>query len=168
MTPKIIVIAARGRNREIGKNNKLPWHIPAELQHFKRYTLGRTILMGRKTAESLGKALPQRNNLVLTHADSAPFPNMIPVSSLEEALEFTVANDGSELVIIGGEDVYRQFIHRADKLIITYVSTIVLGADAFFPEVDESVFEITKTEPHLNDNGPDYAIWTYERLDRAR
>ena len=166
MSVKIIMVAAHGKNREIGRGNKLPWRIPAEMQHFKRYTLGRTILMGRKTAESLGSALKQRNNLVLTHGDTAPYPDMIPVSTLQEAVEFTRSRGGSELVIIGGEEVYRQFIEQADKLIISYVSIEIPDADAFFPEIPEDLFEMTSAVPHLSDTPsiPDFSVWTFERF----
>lgn len=166
MSPKIVILAAHGRNREIGKDNTLPWNIPAEMKHFKRSTIGRTVLMGRKTAQSLGGALKNRTNLVLTHGDTAPYRDMIPVASLEEALEHV---EGSELVIIGGEQVYRQFIDRADKIVVSYISIDVEGADAFFPEINLDIFEQTGAEPHLSEmpDTPDFAIWTFERKDRS-
>lgn len=163
MSPKIVIVAAHGRNREIGKDNKLPWSIPAEMKHFRRTTLGRTLLMGRKTAESLGGALKQRTNLVLTRSNTVPYEGMIPVASLKEALEHAT-KDNSDLLIIGGEEVYRQFVDQADTLIISYVSVDVPDADAFFPEIDDALFVQTSAVPHLSDNeAPDFAVWTFER-----
>lgn len=124
----ISMVAAMGRNREIGRNNELPWNVPSEMALFKRATIGKTILMGRNTAQSLPCRLPRRTNLVLTRT-SAPHKGQVSVRSIEEALAFA---DG-ELVIIGGEQLYKAALPLAGKLYLSYLDLAVEGADKFFP-----------------------------------
>jgi len=158
--PKIVLLAAYARNRAIGRNNTLPWSIRSEMAHFRRVTMGHTVLMGRHTAESIGSALKGRKNLVLTHRDTAPYSGQRAVRSLQDALKQT---EGDTLIVIGGEQLYRQCLPLADELIITYVAMDVPDADAFFPEIDET-FEQLSAEPHLSDSDePDYAIWRFQR-----
>lgn len=163
MSKKIILVAAFGVNREIGKDNALPWKIPAEMAHFRRTTMGKTILMGSKTALSIGKVLPGRKNLVLTTKGKAPFAGQIAVDSIETALKHT---DGDELLIIGGQSLYEQFMPLADELIISHIDVEVPGADAFFPAIDEDV-EFTQTYADVrlsnDENIPHFAIWHFRR-----
>lgn len=161
MTPTIVIVAAHGRHRELGRQNTIPWTIKEDMRHFRRVTMGKTVLMGRKTAESIGRPLSGRKNLILTRGDTPPYPGQSVVHSLEEALAQT---DGDELMVIGGGEVYAQTLPLADKLIITYVAIDVPDADTFFPEVDQSLFTMTSAVPHMSETAdPSYAFWTFQR-----
>ncbi len=131
--PKLILVAALDRAGAIGRGNALPWHLPDDLKRFKARTLGHAVLMGRKTAESIGRALPGRVNLVLTRGGRAPFDGQVAVGSLDEAR--ARAGD-APLVVIGGAEVYALALPRADALWLTRVDVEVAGADAFFPSLD--------------------------------
>ena len=131
----VSLIAALDRNFAIGRGNALPWHLPDDLRRFKALTLGKPILMGRKTAESLGRALPKRRNLVLTRSGRAPFEGMQAVASLDEAIA-QAAGEAGELCVIGGGEVYALALPRATQLHLTWVDTTVDQADAFFPRFD--------------------------------
>ena len=131
----VSLIAAVDRNFAIGKGNALPWHLPDDLKRFKALTLGKPILMGRKTAESLGRALPKRRNLVLTRSGAVPFDGMQAVASLEDAIAIA-SIDGDELCIIGGGEIYALALPHATQLYLTHVDTVVADADAFFPRFD--------------------------------
>jgi dihydrofolate reductase len=146
MTPEIVLLAAMDRRRGIGLRGGLPWHLPDDLKRFKRVTTGRTILMGRKTAQSIGRALPQRRNLVLTRASSLPFDGMEVVPSLDAALG--LSPDG--LVVIGGGEVYAIALPRATRLDLTLVDAEV-GADVFFPEYDPLQWREVSREHHPAD-----------------
>jgi dihydrofolate reductase len=131
---RVSLIAALDRRHAIGKGNTLPWHLPDDLKRFKALTLGKTVLMGRKTADSLGRALPKRRNLVLTRNGRAPFDGMQAVSSLEEALVIANADAGDELCVIGGGELYALALPLATHMHLTHVDVAVEGADAFFPD----------------------------------
>ncbi|MEF9977376.1 MAG: dihydrofolate reductase [Thermomonas sp.] len=131
----VSLIAALDRNFAIGKGNALPWHLPDDLKRFKALTLGKPILMGRKTAESLGRALPKRRNLVLTRSGAVPFDGMQAVASLEDAIAIA-SIDGDELCVIGGGEIYALALPHATRLHLTHVDTAVEDADAFFPHFD--------------------------------
>ncbi len=135
----VSLIAALDRNHAIGKGNALPWHLPDDLKRFKALTLGKPILMGRKTAESLGRALPKRRNLVLTRAGRVPFDGMQVVTSLDEALEIA-GRDGEELCVIGGGELYALALPQATHLHLTHVDASVEGADVFFPRFDAAAW----------------------------
>ncbi len=130
---RVSLIAALDRHSAIGRGNLLPWHLPDDLRRFKALTLGKPVLMGRRTAESLGRALPGRRNLVLTRGGQAPFPGMQAVASLEQALALAAEAGGDELCVIGGGQVYALALPQATHLHLTHVQTAVEGADAFFP-----------------------------------
>lgn len=131
--PRISLIAALDRRRAIGRGNALPWRLPDDLKRFKTLTLGRPVLMGRRTAESLGRALPGRENLVLTRSGRVPFSGMRAVASLADAFAAALAAEAPELCVIGGGEVYALALPQADALHLTHVDTEVEGADAFFP-----------------------------------
>lgn len=147
----ISLIAALDRNRGIGKDNDLPWRLPDDLKRFKALTLGKPVLMGRKTAESLGRALPGRTNLVLTRSGRVPFESMQAVASIDEAL--VAARDGgaAELCVIGGAEIYALTLPLADKLYLTHVDTVVAEADAYFPEFDASRWKAVDHNSHAAD-----------------
>lgn len=144
----ISLIAALDRNGAIGKGNALPWHLPDDLKRFKALTLGKPVLMGRKTAESLGRALPKRTNLVLTRSGAVPFDGMRAVASLEDALALV---GGDELAVIGGGEIYALALPIATRMHLTRVDTDVDGADAFFPDFDEAQWRVVAVEAHAAD-----------------
>jgi dihydrofolate reductase len=143
---RLSLIAALDRNSAIGKGNALPWHLPDDLKRFKKLTLGKPVLMGRKTAESLGRALPGRQNLVLTRSGRVPFEGMQAVASLDAALRAADAAGAEEMCVIGGGEIYALALPSATHLHLTYVDTVVDGADAFFPQFDIAQWRIAASE----------------------
>lgn len=143
------LIAAMDRARAIGRGNALPWRLPDDLRRFKALTLGKPVLMGRRTAESLGRALPGRENLVLTRSGQVPFEGMRAVASLNEALAATVGAEA--LMVIGGGEVYALALPLASVLHLTEVHTTVEGADAWFPAFDAHDWIETAREHHAAD-----------------
>ncbi len=128
-------IVAMAENFVIGSNNKLPWHLPADLQHFKKLTMGKPILMGRKTYESIGKALPGRKNIILTHDKNFFVPDCVVVHSIDEA--FAVAVPADEMFVIGGAVLFEQMLPLIERLYLTMIHQEFVG-DAFFPRLDPS------------------------------
>lgn len=159
----VSLIAAMDRNRVIGMNNKMPWHLPADLKHFKRVTVGKPIVMGRNTYDSLGRPLPGRLNIVLSRQADLRIEGCEVVSSVEDALK--LAGDVDEVMIIGGANLYRQTIDLADKLYLTYIDEKFEG-DTFFPEVNPAMWQIDSEEKHYADekNRYDYRFVNYSRL----
>ena len=155
-----MLIAALDRNRAIGRDNDLPWRLPDDLKRFKALTVGKTIVMGRKTAESLGRALPGRRNLVLTRSGRVPFAGMEAVDSIEQAQAVAAAADGdaAELCVIGGGEIYAVCLPQASVLQLTEVDTAVTGADTFFPSLDAAQWREVARERHLADERHPYAF----------
>ncbi|WP_053376197.1 dihydrofolate reductase [Paenibacillus sp. FJAT-27812] len=158
----ITLIAAMDRNRTIGIGNKLPWRLPAEMAFFKKMTIGKTVLMGRKTFESLPKPLVDRRNVVLTRQHDFQPEGCEIVHSVEEALELC-KND--ELMVIGGEDIYAQMLPFADTILLTEVDTAVEGGDAFFPAFSDSQWQIVEAESRESDEKNRYAF-TFQTFKR--
>lgn len=152
--PEIILIAAVARNGVIGRDNGLPWRLKADLAHFKAATLGHAILMGRKTWESLPRALPQRRHLVVTRDASYQAAGAEVYPSLQVAI---AAAKVEKLFVIGGAEIYRQLLPEADRLMLTEVRAEVAG-DAYFPPVDTGLFEETGREAHPADADNQYAF----------
>jgi dihydrofolate reductase len=148
---RVTLVAALDRNGAIGRDNDLPWRLPADLRRFKALTLAKPVLMGRKTAESLGRALPERLNLVLTRSGRVPFEGMRAVASLAEALQ--IARDGSfdELCVIGGAEIYALCLPVATHMRLTHVDTVVDDADVFFPQFDPGGWAVSARESHQVD-----------------
>ena len=144
---EVALIAALDRDFAIGKGNALPWHLPDDLKRFKALTLDKPMLMGRKTAESLGRALPMRRNLVLTRSGRAPFDGMQAVASLDAALDIA-AGDGDALCVIGGGDVFALALPIATRMHLTWVDAEVADADAFFPRFDAGAWRIDARQAH--------------------
>jgi dihydrofolate reductase len=161
----ISLIAALDRGRAIGRGNDLPWRLPDDLKRFKALTLGKPVLMGRKTADSMGRALPGRRNLVMTRSGHAPLPGMEVVASVDEALEAARAEAAPELCVIGGGDIFALALPRAVRLLLTHVETDVEDADAFFPEFDLGQWTVTGRERHAADARHAYA---FEFVDYGR
>lgn len=134
---RVAMIVACGRDNAIGKNNAMPWHLPADLQYFKSVTLGKPIMMGRKTFESIGRALPGRLNIVISRDQNWTAPKGVRhVTGVPQAIALARAEaDGDEVVIIGGEQIYRAALPYTDRVYKTEIEVTVDGADAFFPEL---------------------------------
>lgn len=133
---RLSLVVALDRNNAIGRAGTMPWHLPDDLAHFKRVTLGRPVLMGRKTALSIGRALPGRRNLVLTRSGAAPFPGQETVASVAEAQQRVAAAGGDALMVIGGGEIYRLTLAEAQRLYLTEVDAQVADADTWFPALD--------------------------------
>ncbi len=149
MRPRIALVVAMDREHAIGRGNALPWHLPDDLKRFKTLTLDQTILMGRRTAESLGRALPRRRNIVLTRSGAVPFAGMEAVASIDQAMQHVPA--GQALYVIGGGKVYAQMLPFADVLHLTCVDCVVSDADTFFPAFDRSEWNVQARLPHAAD-----------------
>lgn len=160
---RIDLIAALDRNLAIGKGNALPWHLPADLKRFKALTLGKPVLMGRKTAQSLGRALPGRRNLLLTRSGHVPFTGMEAVAGVDEVLR--IANDAQELCVIGGGEIFALLLPRATHMYLTWVNTVVEEADAFFPRFDAQDWQIASRNAHATDAKHAFA---FEFVDYVR
>ncbi|WP_041524230.1 dihydrofolate reductase [Gilvimarinus agarilyticus] len=134
---QVAMIVACGHDNAIGKGNAMPWHLPADLQYFKSVTLGKPIMMGRKTYESIGRPLPGRLNIVITRDPNWSGPEGVAsVASVPDAIALARAEaEGDEVVIIGGEQIYRAALPLVDRLYKTEIDVRVEGADAFFPEL---------------------------------
>ena len=138
----ITIVAAMGRNGGIGLKGRMPWHLPAELAHFKRTTLGKPVVMGRKTWESIGRPLPGRQNLVVTRNKAYQAEGVQVVGSLVEAIE---AAEGTEVMVIGGGELYRQALPLASRLVLTTID-IEPACDTWFPTWDPSEWTLVDAE----------------------
>ncbi|HSE11899.1 MAG TPA: dihydrofolate reductase [Rudaea sp.] len=147
------LIAALDRNYAIGRDGAMPWHLPDDLKRFKQLTLGKAVLMGRKTALAIGRPLPGRRNLVLTRAATAPFAGQEAVASIATAVELA---RGAELAVIGGGEVYALALPFATHLHLTWVDTSAERADAFFPRFDASQWTETARVAHPADARHEY------------
>lgn len=165
----LAIICALARNRAIGNNNKLLYYLSADLKRFKSLTTGHTIIMGRRTFESLPKgALPNRRNIVLSHRKDAVFEGAEVFASLDEALAATKPDE--DVFIIGGESVYAEALSRADRLYLTHVEATPEAADAFFPEINEADWTLQQSEHHDADekNVVPFTFADYIRKGEAR
>lgn len=158
----ISIIAALSENFVIGDNNQLIWHLPNDLRHFKQLTNGKTIIVGRKTYESIGKALAKRQNIIVTRNKDFTAPNCEISHSLNEAL--TIANNIDEIMIIGGAQIYEQALSIATKMYLTIVHQHFEG-DTRFPQWDTQQWQQIECIRHAADekNAYDYSFLTYER-----
>ncbi|MCI0706558.1 MAG: dihydrofolate reductase [Ignavibacteriae bacterium] len=153
---KLIIIAALSRNRVIGNKGKLPWHIPEDLKRFKQLTTGHTILMGRKTFESLGKPLPNRRNVVLT---SRTIPNIETYANIDQALK--ALQDQQTVYITGGGEIFSQMIEKVDEMNLTIIDKEYEG-DAFFPPYEHLIGKTYKLVSKVERDG--YAFEDYVRI----
>ena len=156
----ITLIAAIGKNNEIGFKNKMPWRLPEDMRHFVSYTMGKMLVMGYNTYESIGKPLPGRRSIVITHRELPMSEDLvIPARSIEEAL--SLEQHYPELVIIGGASVYNQVINIANKLVITHIDA-EFKADTFFPTIDPQIWKVEDVVDSCNKNY-DFRFTTYTR-----
>jgi dihydrofolate reductase len=160
----LTLIVARARNGVIGRDNRLPWHLPEDLAFFKRATMGAPIIMGRKTHESIGRPLPGRRNIVVTRDPARRFDGCETVTSIDAALALAAQDGAPEAFLIGGTELYAQATAFADKLVITEIDEDFEG-DATFPAPDPTQWEPVSREP-LRSEGDrpfDYARVVYRR-----
>ena len=165
LSPRIAHIVAHTTNRVIGKGNEMPWHLPADLKHFKKITLGKPVIMGRKTYESIGFPLPGRLNLVITRDKKYQAKGCEVVHSIESALMVAAReSDADELMIIGGATLYEQTLPIVSRIYQTVID-IELAGDAFYPELLSSDWDSTEIGQHLADEKNQYDLFFY-RLDK--
>ncbi|WP_445946710.1 type 3 dihydrofolate reductase [Shewanella sp.] len=154
---RIALIAAMANNRVIGKDNQMPWHLPEDLRHFKAMTLGKPVVMGRKTFESIGRPLPGRHNIVITRQADYVIDGVSCVSSFEEAK--ALAGNCEELIVMGGGQLYAEILPMADIMYLTFIKLDIEG-DTFFPLWNEQDWQTIQTENVTNDNELEYSFNT--------
>lgn len=159
----ISIITAIDNNRLIGRENGLPWKIPADLQFFKKVTMSKPIIMGRKTFESIGRPLPGRQNIVITRDETYTAEGCDVVYSIDDALD--IAGDVDEVMVIGGANIYQQCLEKCDRLYLSRVLGEFEG-DAWFPEINFSDWQLKEKEDHKADekNECDYSFQVFERI----
>ncbi len=155
------LIVAVAHNNVIGINNTLPWHLPEDLKHFRALTTGHHIIMGRKTYESLGRLLPGRTTVIVTRNKDYKLEGALVAHSLEAAVDLCLNDD--EAFVIGGAELYQDGLKLANQLYITEVDLEVTG-DAFFPAIDQQLWQETSREAHTSAQGLLFTYLTYKRL----
>lgn len=173
------LIAAMSENRVIGRDGDLPWHLPADLQHFKDTTRGHPVIMGRKTFESLDRPLPGRTNIVITRNPNYAVDGVIIARSLTEAIRAAEKEHGAvetengdtpggepEIFILGGEEIFRQALCRGDRMFLSIVHAELHG-DTFFPDFDASQWRLIDESHHPADENNEYAC-TFQTFERVR
>jgi dihydrofolate reductase len=158
--PRVYLVAAVAANGVIGANGKLPWHLPEDLKHFKALTLGHPLIMGRKTWESLGKALPGRENIVVTRAPGYEAPGASVASSVDGALALCAGEP--TVFVIGGGELYAAALPLADGLVLTEIQRDYAG-DARFPRFDRSAWRETQRKPQTSADGLRFDFVLYEK-----
>ncbi len=159
----VAMVVAIAENRAIGKDNQLLWHLPKDLKHFKQITAGHTIIMGRKTFDSMGKPLPNRRNIVISRNKDLELPGAELVGSVQEALALCAA-DEEEVYIIGGGEIYKMAMPLTDKIYLTVVQHSFDG-DAYFPEIEPGEWKETASEYHAPDEKHQFGF-TFSTLER--
>lgn len=147
-------------NRVIGVNNTLPWHISEDLKHFKSLTIGHTIIMGRKTYESIGRPLPNRRNIVISRNTEASYEGAEVVHSIEDA--FSICKNDNEVFVIGGSNIYEQALSLVDYIYITEIKKSFSG-DAFFPEINKQMWIESSRENHITNDGLEFSFVKYQK-----
>jgi dihydrofolate reductase len=160
----VAIMAAVARNRVIGKDNDLVWHLPADLRHFKKTTSGHYVIMGRKTFESIPQALPNRVNIVVTRNSAYSAPGCVVCGNLDEALNYAETRGQKKVFILGGGDIYRQALRLADAMYLTEIHAD-FGGDTYFPEYDRGEWQEVFREDHPADavNAYPYSFVEYRR-----
>ena len=168
MSVPVAMIVAVGKNGVIGSQGEIPWRLPSDFAHFKRTTLGKPLIMGRKTFESIGKPLPGRTNIIVTRRRDYRPEGAVVVSSLAEALEnarrVAVADGATEVMIGGGGEIYREAMPQAERLYVTHVEAAPEG-DAYFPDIDPLLWEVEQVlaiERTDRDSAP-FSVKVYRR-----
>lgn len=162
------LIVAASENNAIGINNTLPWHLPEDLKFFKRTTIGKPVIMGRKTFESIAQPLPGRLNIVLSGNRNFPVPDRVLLySDVNEAIDRLQKEQTEEAFIVGGGKVFEATMPLIDRMYITRVHTKIANADAFFPDIDHTHWKLVWEEKHKADDKHkyDYTFQKYERVE---
>ncbi|MFZ4263587.1 dihydrofolate reductase [Sphingobacterium sp. HJSM2_6] len=161
--PTLTLIVAAAENNAIGKGNQMPWHLPNDFKYFKSTTMDHSIVMGRKTFESIGKPLPGRRNIIISRQHTYLPEDVDVANSLQDV--FSYCRDEQEVFIIGGAQIYQQALPLANKVLLTRVHTQILEADAFFPVLNEEEWQLESSEPqHQDEKHPfDYTFEVYTR-----
>ena len=154
------IIVAMSSNRVIGVNNTLPWHLSEDLKHFKSLTTGHTIIMGRKTYESIGRPLPNRRNIVISRNSNTSYEGVEVVYSLEDA--FSISTNDKEVFVIGGSNIYEQALSFVDQLYITEIKKSFIG-DAFFPEINKQIWIEYSRDDHVTNDGLEFSFVKYQK-----
>lgn len=163
---KLSVLAAIGENRVIGRAGRLPWRLPAELARLKKLTTGHCLIMGRKTWESIGRPLPKRTSIVITRNADFHAPGAVVVGDFDAALAAARERGDSEAFVFGGAAIYQIALPRADRLYLTRVHAAPSG-DRWFPDFDESAWQLVSREVHPADEAHEYAF-SFEEYERRR
>lgn len=159
MKKQISLIVAMSHDRVIGLHNKMPWHLPGELAYFKHTTLGKTVVMGRKTFDSIGHALPHRRNIIISKQMSLIIPGCEVYSNLDVALENATHTNDEEIMIIGGASLFTQTLPIAKRLYLTLIDAKLPG-DTFFPEWNKAEWQIITNTYHQADQKNSYSFYT--------
>jgi dihydrofolate reductase len=154
------IIVAMSSNRVIGVNNTLPWHLSDDLKHFKSLTTGHTIIMGRKTYESIGRPLPNRRNIVISRNSNTFYEGVEVVHNLEDA--FSISTNDKEVFVIGGSNIYEQALSFVDQLYITEIKKSFIG-DAFFPEINKQIWIEYSRDDHITNDGLEFSFVKYQK-----
>ncbi|MEO6168265.1 MAG: dihydrofolate reductase [Chitinophagales bacterium] len=162
----ISLIVAAAENNVIGKEGKLPWHLPADMKYFKQTTSGHTVIMGRGTLESLGKPLPGRTNIVITRQQHYKAPGCTVVSNIKDAVAYANENGTHETFIIGGGDVFSQSMSLADRIYLTRIFHSFEG-DTFFPELNTDDWKMVSEERHEPDEKNKYAF-SFQEFEKVK
>ena len=160
-----VIIVAISDNYAIGRDNQLLWHISEDLRFFKRTTLGCPVIMGRKTFESIGRALPKRVNIVISRGFNTA-EEVAVAGSLEAAFKVAEDTNLEKCFVIGGGQIYAQALPMVDRLIVTHVHTVIEGADTFFPQIDPDIWQVEQRSElfHDEESGYDFEFIEYVRI----
>jgi len=162
----LALIVAQSLNRVIGVNNTLPWHLPEDLKYFKATTMGKPIIMGRKTYDSIGRPLPGRTNIVVTRQADWLADGVKVVRTLEDALAVASAEEPAEIMVIGGAQIYELMLPVADRVYLTQVYSEIEG-DAWFPAMSASQWQQVSSQQPEKRHDPAYAFLCFERIAAA-
>lgn len=168
---KLSLIVATAQDNVIGRNNELPWHLPQDLKYFKAITLGKPIIMGRKTFESIGKPLPGRTNIVVTRQKDWNFSGVLVAKSIEDAIDVAQTfrseqnSTTEEIMVIGGAEIYRHALTIADRVYLTRIDAKIDGADAYFPQLPPSQWKLISELPGESDASLKHKFLVYERIN---
>lgn len=164
---RVALVVAMGSNRVIGRDNALPWHLPADLKHFRAVTLGKPVVMGRRTHESIGRPLPERTNIVISRDAAYRAAGCIVLPSLEAAYDY--CRDSAEVMVIGGASLYRQALPTAQRIYLTEIRQDFSG-DTVFPEIDAAAWrEVAREDRPADDRNPyphSFIVLERTRADR--
>lgn len=161
------MIVAMSANNVIGVANQLPWHLPEDLKHFKKHTINKPIIMGRNTFDSIGRALPERDNIVLSRTQQLSHDHIFLANNKSDALrmaeDFAKSRGSEEIMIVGGEQIYRMFFDDVSRIYVTLVDLIIDG-DAFFPVIDYKLWTSVAHSERMTANELEYEFVTLEKL----